>query len=466
MQLTFLGAAGQVTGSRYLLEAAGLKILIDCGLFQERDFLARNWESSPVPVGDIDHVLLTHAHLDHCGLVPRLVAQGYRGPVLATRASVDLAGIVLRDSGRLQEEDAAFKRRRHQREGRQGRFPEVPLYTEREAETALAQFRGVRYDEPVALSDQVTAWFRDAGHILGSAIVELHVREDDRSRRIVFSGDIGQWDRPLVRDPSLVADADYVIVESTYGGRRHADEGPPDDALCEIVNDTEARGGNLLIPTFAIERAQEVLYYLSKLVWQDRIPHLLVFLDSPMAVNATEVFLRYSECLDEETQGLLRSSRPPFAFPGLRLVRTVEESKAINRIRGTCVIMAGSGMCTGGRIKHHLEHQIGRLQTTVLFVGYQAQGTLGRQIVDGASEVRIHGQLHPVRARIAQIHGLSAHADQEDLRRWMHGFARPPRGIFVTHGEPASSQALAALLAAQPGQRVTIPAYQQTVVLD
>ncbi len=466
MRLTFLGATGQVTGSRYLVEAAGRRIMIDCGLFQEREYLARNWEPPPVAIDQLDHVLLTHAHLDHCGLVPRLVAQGYRGPLLATRASVELAGIVLRDSGHLQEEDAAFKRHRHQREGRRGRFPEVPLYTARDAEVALERFQGVGYDQPVALGEHVTAWFHDAGHILGSAVLELHVREDGRERRLVFSGDIGQWNRPLVRDPAIVASADYVVVESTYGDRRHLEEGEPEDILCDIVNDTEARGGNLLIPTFAIERAQEVLYYLSRLVWQDRIPHLLVFLDSPMAVNATEVFLRHAECLDDETQQLLRSAQHPFAFPGLRLVRTVEESKAINRIRGSCVIMAGSGMCTGGRIKHHLEHQIGRPQTTVLFVGYQARGTLGRQIADGASEVRIHGQTHRVRARVVQIHGLSAHADQDELCRWVHGFARAPRRIFVTHGEPESSQALADLLTAQGSQRVQIPEYQQTVVLE
>jgi metallo-beta-lactamase family protein len=461
VKLKFMGATRQVTGSRYLLEAGGLRLLVDCGLFQEREFLGRNWEPFPLPLDQIDYLLLTHAHLDHSGMIPRLVRDGFGRPVLATRASVDLAEIVLRDAGHLQEEDTEFKRRRHQREGRRGPYPEVPLYSAEDAAAAMSLFRGVGYDEPVALNDQVSIRFRDAGHILGSAMLELTATEDGRTRKLVFSGDVGQWNMPLVRDPTVFEQADYIVVESTYGNRLHQDQGQVEDLLGEAINRTVTAGGNLIIPTFAIERAQELMFYLSRLVRKDRIPHLLAFLDSPMAVNATAVFLKYPECLDEETRRFLRSDQSPFAFPGLKLVRTVEESKAINRIRGSCIVMAGSGMCTGGRIKHHLEHRISRPETTVLFVGYQAAGTLGRQLLDGQEEVRIHGQQHRVRARIEQIHGFSAHADQRDLLRWLGNFRNPPRKLFVTHGEEEAALCLAGKVREERNWPVEVPEYQQ-----
>ena len=466
MKLKFLGASRQVTGSRYLVQAGGLNLLVDCGLFQERAFLERNWEPSPVPPDDIDFLLLTHAHLDHSGLIPKLAREGFANPVITTGASAELARIVLRDAGHLQEEDAAFKKKRHQREGRKARHPEIPLYTMQDAENALPLFQSVRYGEEAALNDQVSARFYDAGHILGAAMLELKVRENGQPRRLVFSGDVGQWDKPLVRDPSLFEEADYIVVESTYGDRNHRDEGDVEERLCEVVNQTVKAGGNLIIPTFAIERAQELMYHLSRLVWEDRIPHLLVFLDSPMAVNVTDVFLDYLDYLDEETHQILQSNQNPFAFPGLRLVRTVDESKAINRIRGTCIIMAGSGMCTGGRIKHHLEHHLSRPESTVLFVGYQAQGTLGRQILDGQEEVRLHGKQHRVRARIAEIHGFSAHADQEDLLRWLGHFRAPPRQLFVSHGEVNASEALAGRLQRESNWLVTVPEYQQEFELN
>lgn len=466
MRIRFLGAARQVTGSCYLVEAGGLRLLVDCGLYQEREFLDRNWAALPVPPEEVDALLLTHAHLDHSGLIPRVARSGFTGPVMATRATTELAGLVLRDAGHLQEEDAAFKQRRHQHEGRRGPYPEIPLYTAAEAEAALGLFRGVGYGEPVPLNDRVTVRYHDAGHILGAAMLEIAIQgEDGGSRRLVFSGDIGQWNRPLVRDPSLLETADWVVSESTYGDRDHQDDGDVADRLCEVVNRTVAAGGNLVIPTFAIERAQELMYHLSRLVWEDRIPHLLVFVDSPMAVNATEVFLRHPECLDEEAQRYLRSDRNPFAFPGLRLVRTVQESKAINRIRGTCIVMAGSGMCTGGRIKHHLEHQISRPETTVLFVGYQARGTLGRQLIEGREEVRIHGQNRRVRARIEQIHGFSAHADRSELRRWLAGFRQAPRRAFFTHGEEEVCRSLSRLAAEELGWSVEVPEYGQEVEL-
>ncbi|MEW6750696.1 MAG: MBL fold metallo-hydrolase [Candidatus Latescibacterota bacterium] len=466
MKLRFMGANGQVTGSRYLLEAGGLRLLVDCGMFQERAFLSRNWEAPPISPGEVDYVLLTHAHLDHAGLLPRFYVQGYRRPVLATRATVELAGIVLRDAAHIQLEDVGHKRRRHEREGRRGAHPEVPLYTPEDAEAVLSLFEGVGYGDTVALNDHVSARFHEAGHILGSAMLEVVCREGDHSRRLVFSGDVGQWDRPLVRDPAVFDQADYVVVESTYGDRNHREEGSIEDQLCGVVNETVAAGGNLLIPTFAVERAQELMFYLSRLMWQNRIPHLLTFVDSPMAVDVTGVFLRHAETLDRETRQVLHSDRNPFAFPGLKLVRTVEESKAINRIRGTCIVMAGSGMCTAGRIKHHLEQHIGRPEATVLFVGYQARGTLGRQIAEGSDEVRIHGQPRRVRARVAQIHGLSAHADQEDLGRWLSHFQTPPRRIYVTHGEEEASRGLSARIGADLGWEAVVPRYLEEWQLE
>ena len=465
MKLQFLGANRQVTGSRYLLEAGGLRLLIDCGMFQEREFLERNWEPSPVPPGELDYLLLTHAHLDHVGLLPRLVGEGFDQPVITTRASAELAQIVLRDAAHIQEEDAEYKRKRHGREGRKGRHPVVPLYDAADAEAALKLLRGVRYGEPVTLNEHVTARFHDAGHILGSAMIELTVTDGGAERRLVFSGDLGQWDKALVRDPTLLERAEYVVMESTYGNSSHREAGDPEDQLCDVINETVERGGNLVIPTFAIERAQELMYHLSRLVYDDRIPHLLVFLDSPMAVRATDVFNAYLDCLDEETQQTMREQEPPFDFPGLQLVRTVAESKAINRIRGTCIVMAGSGMCTGGRIKHHLIRHLPRRESTVLFVGYQANGTLGRQIMEGAEEVRIHGQQHPVRARIAQIHGFSAHADQDDLQRWIGHFHPAPRRVFLSHGEEEAALGLAGQLR-DAGMDVEVPEYKQQVELD
>ena len=466
MKLQFLGANNQVTGSRYLLEAGGLRMQVDCGMFQERKYRGLNWEPSAVPPGDIDFLLLTHSHVDHVGMVPKLVKDGFQGTIYCTRASARIASIVLLDAAHIQEEDAEFKKRRHQREGRRGRHPEVPLYTRTDAEKALPLFKGVAYDEPVALNDRVSVRFFEAGHILGSSSVEVTVRENGAERCIVFSGDLGQWDKALVRDPSPPSQADYIVMESTYGDSLHTDPGDPEDILCQVINETVARGGNVVIPTFAIERAQELMYHLNHLLIEDRIPHLLMFVDSPMAVNVTDVFRDHLECLDEETHELLRSKHNPFDFPGLKLVRTVEESKAINRIQGSCITMAGSGMCTGGRIKHHLVKHLPRPQSTILFVGYQAVSTLGRQIVDGADEVRIHGEMYPVRARVAQIHGFSAHADQADLERWVGSLEAAPRRVFVTHGEEKVSDFFAQKLATEKGWDTVVPDYKGSYELD
>ncbi|MFH1418032.1 MAG: MBL fold metallo-hydrolase [Planctomycetota bacterium] len=466
MRIQFLGATKQVTGSRYFLDAGGLRLLVDCGMYQERAHLGRNWEPSPIAPDSIDCLLLTHAHLDHCGLVPRLVGNGFDRPILTTAASKDLAEIVLRDAGRIQEEDAKFKLQRHQHENRTGPHPVTPLYTSAEVEQALPLFESVPYNKPKALNENVSVTYHDAGHILGSAMLEITVREGGKTRTVIFSGDIGEWDKPIIRDPSVFDQADYVVMESTYGGRNHGDDRPVEDQLCDVINETVRRGGNVIIPTFAVERAQELMFYIGRLLEADRIPHLLVFLDSPMAVDVTHVFRRHRECMDAESLDIIESGQSLMRFPGMKLVRETGESKAINRIKGSCIIMAGSGMCTAGRIKHHLVQHISRPESTILFVGYQAYGTLGRQIVDGAEKVRIHGSKRRVKAAIAQIHGLSAHAGQDGLLRWIGNLKQPPRRVFLTHGEEESAETLAGLIRSKLGFEVEVPNYQDEVLLD
>lgn len=464
MKLHFLGANRQVTGSRYLLEAGGLRVMIDCGMFQERDHLDRNWATSPVPPDTIDQLLLTHAHLDHCGLIPRLVAKGYAGPIHATSATRDLAEIVLFDSAEIQEEDAAYKRKRHQREGRKGPHPVEPLYKTADVRDALALFRSVRYGQSVELNGAVSATFHDAGHILGSSLLEITVRENGSTRRVVFSGDLGKKDKPIVHDPTVLEQADYVVMESTYGDRDHPSNEGTEEQMAKVLDAAVERGGNILIPTFAVERAQELIFHLGRLIHQNRLPPLLVFLDSPMAVDVTDVFREHRDLMDEHMQKRLADGRAMFDFPGLHLVRSRNDSKAINRIRGSCIILAGSGMCTAGRIKHHLANNISKPECTVVFVGYQAYGTLGRELIEGNSQVRIHGRKHPVRATIEQINGLSAHADRRELLGWLGHFERPRR-VFLAHGEQDAAFALRDQIQSKWGWDVSVPEYGETVEL-
>ena len=461
MKLKFLGATLQVTGSAYFLEAGGLKLLVDCGLFQEREFSYRNWERFPVPPNQIDYILLTHVHLDHSGLIPKLVREGFSGDILATSASLEMFPIVILDSARIQEEDVAFKKKRHKKEGRKSAYPEIPLYTVKDAKQCLPLLKDVAYNEYIDLNSQVKVCFHDAGHILGSAMIEIIVHNEKGKRNIIFSGDIGQWDKPLMKDPTYFDRADYVVMESTYGNRNHDDPKNVDKKLCAVVNETVEAGGNILIPTFAIERAQEILFHISRLAREKRIPYLMTFLNSPMAVEITKVFKRSKRFFDKETLELFRKGQSPFDFPGLRLVQSVEASKAINQIRGSTIIMAGSGMITGGRIKHHLIRNITRPESTLLFVGYQAAGTLGRLILDGKPEVRIHGQHYTVRMRIEQILGFSAHADRTDLRRWLNHFKSPPQRVFLTHGEEKSILSLSDYIRSKDGWRVSAPKYQE-----
>lgn len=466
MKLQFLGANRQVTGSRYLLEAGGAKILVDCGMFQERPYQDRNWEPSIIPPKQLDAILLTHAHLDHCGLVPRLVREGFRGPILTTGASADLVELILRDSAQIQAEDVAFKKKRHRKEGRSGKYPVVPLYTIEDVERAVPRLEPVGYQEPVPINSHVTVTFHDAGHILGSAMADLTVQENGATHRVLFSGDLGQQDKPIVGDPTLFSEADYVVMESTYGDRDHKKNGGIEEQLAEVINRTARAGGNLVIPTFAVERAQELMFYISRLVHQERIPRLPIFLDSPMAVEVTEVFERHPECFDAETAAMISSGHSPLRFPGLKLVDSSEQSREINDLKYPAIIMATSGMCNAGRIKHHLAHNIHRPESTILFVGFQVPGTLGRQILDGAREVRIHGRQWLVKAQVEQIQGFSGHADRSGLLRWLKAFQRPPRRLFITHGEELASLNLAAQVRESLGWEVSVPHYQDKVELN
>ncbi len=464
MRLHFLGANRQVTGSRYLLETADLRVMIDCGMFQERSCLDRNWAPPIVAPESVDLMLLTHAHLDHCGLIPRYVRQGFSQRILATAPTIDLATIVLNDSARIQEEDARYKRKRHEREGRRGAHPELALYEVEDAEAVGPLFKVVQYDKPIQLGPGVTVSYRDAGHILGSAMLVFDVETSGQTRRVLFSGDVGPSNRPLVHDATVIESADYVIVESTYGDRNHDVEGDLLERFAEFVNSTVERGGNLIIPTFAIDRAQALVYYLGQLVRQKRIPRLPIFLDSPMAIDATNIYKLYEHMLDEETQQMMDRGDHPFQYPGIQYVRNSHESKALNFIRGSVIIMAGSGMCTGGRIKHHLRHNLSREECTVLFSGYQSRDTLGRHILERPDEVRIHGRMYPVKARIEQLQGLSAHADQRGLLAWL-GHLKQPRQVFLTHGEEDAANALREKVKEQFGWEAKIPAYQETVEL-
>lgn len=464
IKITFLGASQQVTGSRYLLEAGGLKLLIDCGMFQERDFLGRNWDEYPFDPASLDALVLTHAHLDHVGTIPRLVDQGFNKPILATEPTVELATLVMLDSGRIQEEDAKYKAKRHAKTGHSGPHPIIPLYTVEQAQRAVPLLKGYGYNSPLTLNEKVTLTFIEAGHILGSASLLFEIQDGDQLRKLVFSGDIGQHNKPLIRDPGNIATAEIVVMESTYGDRNHKDAGPVIEQLEKIINNTCKRGGNVVIPTFAIERAQELMYYISELAYANRIPDIPVFMDSPMAVDATEIFKRYRSYMDDETVELFSRKEPPLRFPGLTLVRNVEESKAINLRTTPSIIMSSSGMCTAGRIKHHLKNNITSNRNTILFVGFQAIGTLGRRLVEGAKEVRIHGEHWPVKAKVEQIHGFSGHGDQEDLLNWLSQMDPMPHRVFLTHGEMEAAQVLEGIIHQRwPQMNIKIPAYEHSV---
>lgn len=466
MKMQFLGANRQVTGSKHLLDVGGTRILVDCGMYQEREFADRNWEDSPIDVRSIDAVLLTHAHNDHCGMLPRLVNQGLTAPVYTTQATAELTEIILEDSARIQEEDAEYKRKRHRKEGRKVKHPVVPLFTPQDVRRTLPLLQPVPYGREITINSHVRVVFHEAGHILGSSVVEVLGTENDETRRFLFSGDLGQRNKPILRDPEVFTEADYVIMESTYGDRNHNGSTDVEGRLAQIIRETIDRGGNVVIPVFAVERAQELLYHLGRLIRDDQIPRAEVILNSPMATDVTKVFRRHRECFDEETWDMIQSGEPPFHFPGLQLVQSVDESKAIHKKKQPAIIMATSGMCTAGRIKHHLKHNISRPDSTILFVGYQAYGTLGRKILDGNPEVRILGSEYQVKARIERIEGFSGHADRNGLLQWLSGLQKPPRHVFLVHGEEKSALNLAETIQAEHGWSVSVPKYQDKVTLD
>jgi metallo-beta-lactamase family protein len=464
--LTFCGAARSVTGSRYLVETENARFLVDCGMHQERDFRHRNWEQFRVPPESLTAVLVTHAHLDHCGMLPRLVAEGFKGRIICTPATADIAKIILQDSAKLQEEDAAYKKKRHLREGRRGPHPEIPLYTSEDVENTLPLFATVDYDTPFTVAKGITATFHDAGHVLGSSMIRVLIKEGSEERIVIFSGDVGRWDRPMLEDPHTFRKPDYVVTESTYGDRNHEDGREIGEELADIVTSTVKAGGHIVIPSFALQRAQEILYHLNALLIEGRIDPIDVYLDSPMAIRITEVFKLHEYLFDKEMRDFLNTGRSPFDFPGLKMVQTTDESKRLNHLKRSSMIIAGSGMVTGGRIKHHISNNIGRPESTILFVGYQAIGTLGRHILDGAGKVRIFGRPHEVRARITQIGGFSAHADRDDLVRWLSTITPNPRRIFITHGEENAAEKFGEYLTREKGLSVLIPYYGDTVRLD
>ena len=458
MQISFHGADRDVTGSCHLLECAGKRLLVDCGMFQGAHELdVENSAPFGFDVAGIDYLLLTHAHLDHCGRLPLLVKRGFRGEIIATAATRELAQIVMLDSAHMAEDDSAW-RARHQPTG----AAIEPLYTRVEVASAMALFgRTATYGKPMALTGELQLSFHDAGHILGSAHVLVQCSESGRNRRVLFSGDIGGQGRPIIRDPDPPA-AEIVLMETTYGDRCHRSTADSVSELISVIAATVARGGNVVIPSFALERTQEILYSLRAAVVSAALPaQLPVYVDSPMAVSATAVYRAHPECYDADAAALIASGQDLFGFPGLHLVRTTPDSKAINHINGGAVIMAGSGMCTGGRVRHHLLHNLPRAASSVVFVGYAARGTPARAIIDGASSITLLGAEVRIQAQVHTINGFSAHADQAELLRWHARVGGAERTILI-HGENAAMSAFAALL---PGVAVSMPAPGERITL-
>lgn len=457
MRISFHGAAGGVTGSCHLLETGSARLLVDCGLFQgSRELREENGRDFGFDPASIDFLLLTHAHLDHCGRIPLLVKQGFQGKVVCTAATKELTRLVLLDTARLQEEDAERAKRHRGRGNRYGHLPEEPLYDSLDVEAALERFAMIApYGKTLVLAEDLRVTFQDAGHILGSASVLVEAG----GRRIVFSGDLGSPHHPIVRDPVPCPEADVVVMETTYGGRAHRSVMETAAEFFQVVSATVAAGGNVVIPTFALERAQEVIYGIREGLEHQRLPAgLRVFLDSPMATSATEIYRKHTECFDQHALNVLKE-RDPFAFAGLTFTRDRLESKAINDVRRGAVILAGAGMCTGGRVLHHLEQLLPRPECAVVFVGYAANGTPARTLIDGARTLKLFGQEVPVRAQIHTINGFSGHGDQATLLKWHEG-AGTSALTFLVHGEPKSAEALGHELE-RKGGKTRIPALHQ-----
>ncbi len=457
MKVLFLGATHEVTGSSTLITVGSKNILIDCGMEQGQDLFEN--QELPISPSLVDAVLITHAHIDHSGLVPMLYAKGFRGDVFVTRATGRLCNIMLRDSAHIQEFEAEWRNRKAKRAGLP---PYEPVYTMQDVEGVLQQFVPCEYETDIAVTDGVTARFTDAGHLLGSSSITLTLTEGDTVRRIVFSGDIGNTNKPILRDPQYLKSADYVVMESTYGDRSHAEE-KPDYAkeLASIIQRTFDRGGNVVIPAFAVGRTQELLYFIRQIKEQGLVTghgEFPVVVDSPLAVEATKIFSTdVAECYDEDTMALLNKGINPITFPGLRVSVTADDSKLINADKSSKVILSASGMCEAGRIRHHLKHNLWRGESTILFVGYQSVNTIGWQLLQGASEVKLFGERIEVNAEIAQLHSVSGHADDHGLLRWAAAFDPKPVRVFVNHGDEGACERLAERLRTEQGLTADAP---------
>jgi metallo-beta-lactamase family protein len=459
-KLTFYGAAGCVTGSKYLVEANGKRLLVDCGIFQgTRELSDRNWQALPTNPKTINWVVLTHAHLDHSGWLPSLMKQGYTGPIYSNAATRELCAIVLPDSGHIQEDDA----RHAAKHGYSSHKPPLPLYTEQDARNVLNQFKDNPRTGAFQLSPEFTVKQHNAGHILGAAGLELTITEGARKTVVMFSGDVGRYNPPILKDPEVPPRADVVLCESTYGDRDHPDNSPLDE-LADVINRVIKRRGVIVIPAFAVDRTQQLMYLLRQLEDANRIPKLPVYVDSPMAISVTGLYLKHPEDHDAEFTKE-EATGDPLNAHSVHMTRTTEESKAINQMQDPCIIISASGMATGGRVMHHLKQRLPDARNAVLLVGFQAQGTGGRALEDGAKTLRIQGESVPVLAEIVDMKQLSAHAGQSELLRWLSGFPTPPKQTYLVHGEPAAAGTLQQLIKSRMNWRVDVAQYQQTVDL-
>ncbi len=461
-RLTFYGATETVTGSRFLFEIWGHKFLIDCGMFQgKKEHRLKNWESFPVSPKAIDRVFLTHAHIDHSGYLPRLHRDGFSGPIHCTPATRDLAEILLKDSAHIQMEDARWANKK----GFSKHHPALPLYRVKDAERVMTKFQPLYYGEDFYLADQLRVKFKDAGHILGSAFVEFKTRHGNESRKVLFSGDLGRPGVPILRDPVQVFNVDYLILESTYGDRLHEQNSAKED-LARVINQSVERGGVLLIPAFAVGRTQTLLFDIRELEEQGKIPPLPIYVDSPMALNATDVFERNKSDYDLEAKVLELNGKHILEPRNVTFARKRKQSKAIDEVKSRAILISSSGMITGGRVLHHLVKRLPNPKNTILFIGYQAEGTRGRAILDGQPTVKIHGQQVEVGAKVEMISGYSGHADYNEILAWLMGFNRPPEKTFLVHGEPAAATALAEKIRSVLGWQVVIPKYGESFELE
>jgi len=461
-KLTFWGAVGTVTGSRYILDVEGTRLLIDCGLFQgTKDNRVKNWEPFPAPPSSIDRVLLTHAHMDHTGYLPRLVHDGFSGRVHCTHATHELCDILLRDSAHIQEEDAYWANK----QGYSKHKPALPLYTVADAEHAMKLFSPLYFGEDFYLNDVLRIKLRDSGHMLGSSFIDVKTTRTREGKKLLFSGDLGRAGRPILRDPVQVYNVDYLMVESTYGSRLH-EETSATDELARVINESMARGGVLVIPAFAVGQTQTLLYVIRELEEKRKIPVLPIYIDSPLAIEATVVHERRIAELDMESRMQSLLGKKIFRPGDLRICKSRDESKVINAVKGGAIIVSSSGMATGGRILHHLQQRLPRAENTILLIGYQAHGTRGRQIMEGEPEVKIHGQLVPVRAKVETILGFTGHADYNEVLAWLMGFNRPPDKPFIVHGDPETSTALAEKIRSHFGWETVVPGYGDSFELD